>query len=69
MKHWDPIAASDASPLGTSRWLAFDGELVRAQRRESRIGSVVGLVLAAGVLVGLALLLQPPDLVAPDLLH
>lgn len=75
MKHWDGRDRDDAVPLRLSqrdqaRLAQFDAIPAPARRREpARIGSVIGLVLAVGVLAGLAWALAPADPVSSSLLH
>jgi hypothetical protein len=74
MKHWDGRDRTDAaelplSPAERARLRAlFELPAHRSQARP-HIGSWIGLTLAVGLLVGLALLLAPGDPIASDLMR
>ena len=71
MKHWDGRDRDQAIELQLSQperaRLARFLEAPRPRRRQPQIHSLIGLVLALGLLVGLALLLSPGDPVSSKL--
>ena len=74
MKQWDgrdrPQAVELRIPRRDRVRLAQLFEATPPPRpREPQIASVIGLALAVGVLVGVALLLSPSDPVSSKLLH
>ncbi len=74
MKHWDgrdlaQSAPRRLSPRDRQRLAELFEAPVRPRRGEPQIGSVLGLVLALGVLAGVAWMLAPSSPVSPDLLN
>ena len=71
MKHWDGRDRGHVTELQISQpdraRLAPFLEAPRARRSPPQIHSLIGLVLALGLLVGLALLLSPADPVSSKL--
>lgn len=73
MKHWDgrdrPEAAIPLTAEERARLRAlFEPPAHRRQQRPD-VGSMIGLVLALGLLVGLALLLAPGDPISSKLVN
>jgi ferric-dicitrate binding protein FerR (iron transport regulator) len=73
MKHWDGRDRDDVTPLRLSQRdrqrLAQFLAPAPPRRRERHLGSVIGLVLALALLVGLAWVLSPSDPVASELMR
>lgn len=74
MKHWDGRDRDQAvrlqlSPRDRQRFAQFIGTSARPTRQPPHIGSVIGLVLAVGVLVGVAWMLAPGEPVSPNVLR
>jgi hypothetical protein len=74
MKHWDGRDRDQAIPLQLSRrdrqrFAQFLEAPAPARRREPQIGSLIGLALSIGLLIGLAWLLTPADPVSSKILH
>ena len=74
MKHWDPRDRDEATelrlaPPERARLAEMFPAPVPARRRQApHVGSVIGLVLALGVLAGVAWVLAPGSPVSPRLL-
>jgi hypothetical protein len=74
MKHWDGRDRDDVTELRlpqpdrTRLAQLFGSPQPRRRRQPVHAGSLIGLVLAVGVVVGLALLLSPADPVSSKLL-
>ena len=74
MKHWDGRDLAQSSPQRLSprdrqRIRDIFEAPARPRRGEPQISSVIGLVLAIGVLAGVAWMLAPSSPVSPDLLN
>lgn len=71
MKHWDGRDRDHATELQLSQpdraRLAQFYEAPRPRRSQPQIHSLIGLVLALGLLTGLAMLLSPGDPVSAKL--
>jgi len=66
MKHWDgrdrdDVAPHPLSPAERARLRALFEVPAHRRQHSTHIGSVIGLALAVGLLVGLAFLLAPAD--------
>lgn len=72
MKHWDGRDRTEAehplSPAERARLRALFEPPAHRRPQPAHVGSVIGLVLAVGLLVGLALLLAPADPISSKLL-
>ena len=74
MKHWDgrDLSQADAQPLSRRERQRIRAMFLEqpANRRQERahMGSVIGLVLAVGLIAGLAWLLSPSSPVSSDLI-
>ena len=73
MKHWDGRDRDQAVPLRLShrdrqRYARFFETPARPRRESPDMGSVIGLVLAVCVLVGVAWMLAPGEPVSPNVL-
>jgi hypothetical protein len=73
MKHWDgrdrnDVAELRLAPPERARLAQFLPAPVSPRRQQPHTGSVIGLVLALGVLAGVAWVLAPGSPVSPRLL-
>jgi hypothetical protein len=73
MKHWDGRDLPEAIELRVprperQRLMAMLKEPPTARREPPQVGAVIGLVLALGLVIGLAFLLAPADPVSAKLL-
>jgi hypothetical protein len=74
MKHWDGRDRDDVVELRLSqadakRLAEIFKTPVRRRRQPLQLHSVIGLALALGMLVALAMLLSPSDPVSPQLVN
>jgi hypothetical protein len=74
MKHWDGRDRDHATELrlpqpDRARLAAMFASPVRPRRQPLQLHSLIGLALALGLLVGLALLLNSGDPVSPAVLN
>jgi hypothetical protein len=74
MKHWDERDVADVKPARLSREdRARLKELFEVpahrQQRQSGLHSIIGLMLAVGVLVALAFALAPAEPISPRLIN
>ena len=74
MKHWDgrdvaDVTSASLSPRDRRRVRELFREPPRPRRAQPQVHSLIGLVLAVGVLAGLAWVLTPSSPVSPDLMN
>ena len=74
MKHWDErertdVAPARLSPRDRQRLRELLAAPPRRKRADIQAGSMIGLVLAVGVLAALAWVLAPADPVSSKLIH
>ena len=73
MKHWDERERTDVTPARLSprerQRLRELLEPPQRKRGEADVGSMIGLVLAVGILAGLAWLSSPSAPVSSKLIH
>ena len=72
MKHWDGRDRPEAierplTPAERARLRAMFEPPAHRRQQRAHVGSMIGLVLALGLLVGLAMLLSPGDPVSSKL--
>ena len=73
MKHWggrdrDDVAELPLTAAERARLRALFAVPAHRRRQRTHIGSMIGAVLAVGLLVGLAVLLAPTDPISAKLL-